>query len=243
MSFRGGRGGGGGGNTFLKNLPFGLDYSDVSTYDSADVPSIPLPVNNPIGPMDRSLAVTYIKLGQVIRDGPFYTGAISLAMDDASGEGEGKKGKKTLIEEEGRKDGIERYSDRFLKKRKIGASIDDHPFHLEVFPKELFNVMGINKKKLLSISKFDNTDTIFTGGPKDENAAMNMLEKLKALAEDEDEEGDKDEQNRKDPEEVIDEDFEDDEDDDDDYNAEKYFNDGDDDDYGGEEDYGDEPAF
>ncbi|QLL32763.1 hypothetical protein HG536_0D02850 [Torulaspora globosa] len=242
MSFRGGRGGGGGGNSFLKSLPFGLDYSDVSTYDTTDIPSIPLPVNNPISSKDRSLAVRYIKLGQVIRDGPFYTGAITLATDDTSGETDGRKGKKTLIEEEGRKDGIERYSDRFLKKRKIGASIDDHPFHLEVFPKELFSVMGINKKKLLSISKFDNTDNIFTGGAQDENAAMNMLEKLKALAEDEDDEAAKDEEGGKE-EEAIDEDFEEDEDDDDDYNAEKYFNDGDDDDYGGEEDYGDEPAF
>lgn len=240
MSFRGGRGGGGGGNSFLKSLPFGLDYSDVSKYDTTDIPSIPLPVNNPISSKDRSLAVRYIKLGQVIRDGPFYTGAISLATDDS--EADGRKGKKTLIEEEGRKDGIERYSDRFLKKRKIGASIDDHPFHLEVFPKELFNVMGINKKKLLSISKFDNTDNIFTGGAQDENAAMNMLEKLKALAEDEDDEGGKDEEGGKE-EEALDEDFEEDEDDDDDYNAEKYFNDGDDDEYGGEEDYGDEPAF
>ncbi|QLQ79638.1 hypothetical protein HG537_0C02850 [Torulaspora globosa] len=237
MSFRGGRGGSGGGNSFLKSLPFGLDYSDVATYDSNDIPSIPLPVNNPISSKDRSLAVRYIKLGQVIRDGPFYTGSISLTDDKSD-----RKGKKTLIEEEGRKDGIERYSDRFLKKRKIGASIDDHPFHLEVFPKELFNVMGINKKKLLSISKFDNTDNIFTGGEQDENAAMNMLEKLKALAEDEDDETAKDEEGGKE-EEVIDEDFEEDEDDDDDYNAEKYFNDGDDDDYGGEDDYGDEPAF
>lgn len=232
----------GGGNSFMRNLPFGLNYEDVKTYDSADVPSIPLPVNNPISTRERALAINYIKLEQTMRDGPFYTGSISLKVDNSEGNSEKKNKKKTMVEEEGRKDGIERYSDRFLKKRKIGASIDDHPFQLEVFPKELYSIMGINKKKLLSISTFDNTDNIFTGGSQDESTAMNMLEKLKALAEDEDEDGQKDEPGRKD-DEVVDEDFEDDEDDDDDYNAEKYFNDGDDDEYGDEDDYGDEPAF
>lgn len=224
----------------MRNLPFGLNYEDVKTYDTTDVPSIPLPVNNPITARERSLAVNYIKMGQTMKDGPFYTGSISLTMDNTEGNKKGKK--KTMVEEEGRKDGIERYSDRFLKKRKIGASIDDHPFLLEVFPKELYSIMGINKKKLLSISMFDNTDNIFTGGAQDESTAMNMLEKLKALAEDEDEDGQKEDQPRKE-DDVVDEDFEDDEDDDDDYNAEKYFNDGDDEEYGDEDDYGDEPAF
>ena len=143
-------------------------------------------------------------------------------------------------------DGIERYSDRYLKKRKIGTSIDEHPYHLEVFPRELYNVMGIDKKKLLVISEFNNKDDIFTGGKQDENAGLSMIEKWKQLAEDEDD--DNDEENEKNKEngggdEDVDEDFEEEEDDDDDYNAEKYFNDGDDDEYGDEDDMGDEPAF
>ncbi|AQZ18039.1 RPC31 (YNL151C) [Zygosaccharomyces parabailii] len=240
MSF--GRGRGGGGNSFTKNLPFGLGFEDVGINETTEFPSIPLPVNNPINTRERTLAVTYIKFGQAVRDGPFYTGSLSLALDDKDGRN-GKKKKQSLVEEEGYVDGIERYSDRYLKKRKIGTSIDEHPYHLEVFPKELYNVMGIDKKKLLVISKFNNTDDIFTGGKQDENTGLSMLEKLKELAEveeDNDDEGDKNKEAG--VEEDIDEDF-DDEDDDDDYNAEKYFNDGDDEEYGDEEDFGDEPAF
>lgn len=245
MSFRQGRGNG---NSFMKNLPFGLGYSDIGSNDTTEFPSIPLPVNNPITSRERSLAVTYIKFGRTVRDGPFYTGSMSLAVDNGEYNDSSdskitstKTKKRHLYEAEGRKDGIERYSDRYLKKRKIGASIDDHPYHLEVFPKELFSVLGINKKKLLTISKYDNTDNIFTGGARDESAGITLLEKLKELAEDEDNSGDENAEEKKE-EDLGDEDFED-EDDDDDYNAEKYFNDGDDEDYGDEDDYREEPAF
>lgn len=217
----------------MKNLPFGLGYNDIEANETTEFPSIPLPVNNPITPRERSLAVTYIKFGKTIRDGPLYTGSMSLAIE----KNDIKKRKHTLIDEEGRKDGIERYSDKYLKKRKIGTSIDEHPYHLEIFPKELYSVMGINKKKLLTISRFDNTDNVFTGGVQDE---ISMLEKLKEMAEFEDHDEENGEEEKKD-EDLGDEDF-DDEDDDDDYNAEKYFDDGDDDDYG-DEDLGDEPAF
>lgn len=45
--------------------------------------------------------------------------------------------------------------------------------------------MGINKKKLLAISKFNNADDVFTGtGLQDENIGLSMLAKLKELAED-----------------------------------------------------------
>lgn len=232
----------------MKNLPFGLGYADICSNDTTEFPNIPLPVNNPITSKERSLAVTYIKFGRTVRDGPFYAGSMSLAVDNSecneisdSNSTNAKKKKRHLYEEEGRKDGVERYSDRYLKKRKIGASIDDHPYHLEVFPKELYSVLGINKKKLLTISKYDNTDNIFTGSTQDESAGITLLEKLKELAEDEDNSGDENAEEKKE-DDLGDEDFED-EDDDDDYNAEKYFNDGDDEDYGDEDDYREEPAF
>lgn len=231
MSFRKG---GSSGNSFMKNLPFGLGYDDITSNETTEFPKIPLPVNNPITSRERSLAVTYINFGKTIRDGPFYTGSMSLAVEKTDN---GKK-KHALVDEEGEKDGIERYSDRYLKKRNIGASIDEHPYHLEIFPKELYNVMGINKKKLLTLSRFDNTDNIFTGGNAQDE--LSMLEKLKEMAEDEDNEEENREEGRA-GDDVGDDDF-DDEDDDDDYNAEKYFDDGDDDDYG-DDDAGDEPAF
>lgn len=112
--------------------------------------------------------------------------------------------------------------------------------------------MGINKKKLLAISKFNNADDVFTGtGLQDENIGLSMLAKLKELAEDVDDastgdgaaKGSKTGEGEDD--DLADDDFEEDEDeeDDDDYNAEKYFNNGDDDDYGDEEDQMKRPPF
>lgn len=244
MSF--GRSRGGGGNNPTRSLPFGLGFNDVGVNETTEFPSIPLPVNNPINPRERSLAVTYIKFGQTVKDGPFYTGSLSLAVDGGTEDDKSsKKKKQSLIEEEGHMDGIERYSDRYLKKRKIGTSIDEHPYHLEVFPRELYNVMGIDKKKLLVISEFNNKDDIFTGGKQDENAGLTMIEKWKQLAEDDDDDNDEENKSKENGggDEDVDEDFEEEEDDDDDYNAEKYFNDGDDEEYGDEEEMGDEPAF
>lgn len=234
MSFqRGGRGNSS--SVFSKNLPFGLSYSDVGVNETTEHPSILLPVNGLITPKERSVAIMYINFLKTIKDGPFYTGAMALSVD-----GSGKQ--KRLIDDDGVNDGIERYSDKYLKKRKIGVSIDEHPFHLEIFPSELYQVMGINKKKLLALSNFNKNDDIFTGSlSKDDDAeGLSMLEKLKELADDED---DVTNAQAKDENEVEDQDDEfDDEDDDDDYNAEKYFDDGEDE-FDAEDDYGDEPAF
>lgn len=236
MSFgRGGRGGGS--NSFSRNLPFGLSYGDVGVNETTEFPSIPLPANNPNTGKERTVAVAYINFMKTVKDGPFYTGSMALSVDSSD------KKKKVLIDEDGVNDGIERYSDKYLKKRKIGASIDEHPYHLEIFPPELYQVMGINKKKLLALSNFNKRDDIFTGsGSKnDETEGLSMLEKLKELAEDDDEAANNENKEENNDVEDVDDDF-DDEDDDDDYNAEKYFDDGDDD-FGGEEEYADEPAF
>ena len=249
MSFRGRGGrGGGGGNSYTAGLPFGLGYSDITSVKTTELPSIPLPVNNPVTPRERQIAVTYINFNNSVKNGPFYTGdgTISIKQQNAAKES-------TTSE-----DGIERYSDRYLKKRKIGISIDDHPFYLPLFPKELYSVMGINKKKLLKLNKFDNrADDLFTGIVNDESESLSMLEKLKELAEDiggDDATGETNKEKSgannptaagengvSDGDDDYDED-EDDDDGDDDYNAEKYF-DGGEDDYGGEGDYDDEPAF
>ncbi|EDO18574.1 hypothetical protein Kpol_1048p4 [Vanderwaltozyma polyspora DSM 70294] len=240
MSFR--RGGGGTGSSF-SNLPFGLGYHDIVQNSSNEMPTIPLPVNNPVSNRERSLAVTYIKFSQTVRDSPFYTGSIDLSIqkgDDSKKKSKSKrKRSEELIDESGLLDGIERYSDKYLKKRKIGVSISEHPFNPTLFPKELYSTMGLDKKKLLVLSSFNNKDDIFTGNGEDDSKGLSMLEKLKELAEDMDDENNGEQEGDKD-DNLDDDDF-DDESEDDDYNAEKYFDDGDED--FAEDDYGDEPAF
>lgn len=169
----------------MSNLPFGLGYGDVGKNHITEFPSIPLPINGPITNKERSLAVKYINFGKTVKDGPFYTGSMSLIIDQQENSKSGKRKPNIILDEDDTNDGIERYSDKYLKKRKIGISIDDHPYNLNLFPNELYNVMGINKKKLLAISKFNNADDVFTGtGLQDENIGLSMLAKLKELAED-----------------------------------------------------------
>lgn len=236
----------------MSNLPFGLGYGDVGKNHITEFPSIPLPINGPITNKERSLAVKYINFGKTVKDGPFYTGSMNLIIDQQENNKSGKRKSNIILDEDNTNDGIERYSDKYLKKRKIGISIDDHPYNLNLFPNELYNVMGINKRKLLAISKFNNADDVFTGtGLQDENIGLSMLAKLKELAEDVEDAsaGDGSTKGTKtgegDDDDLADDDFEEDEDeeDDDDYNAEKYFNNGDDDDYGDEEDPNEEAAF
>ncbi|AGO13204.1 AaceriAFR056Wp [[Ashbya] aceris (nom. inval.)] len=234
MSFRRG-----GKTSTFSNLPFGLSYSAVGNNESTEKPTIPLPVNNPINGNERSIAIKYINFLESVRDGPFYTGSMSLSMDET--EDNKKRKVKRLVDDGGNNDGIERYSDRYLKKRRIGTSVDEHPFSLEFFPKELYQVMGINKRKLLALSKFNKVDDIFTGTEQDDASVIPLMEKLKELAENEDEGEEFKDKNANEFEEELDDDFDDD--DDDDYNAEKYFDDGEDDYGGGDDDYGDEPAF
>lgn len=259
-SFRGGGGGGrGSGNNYMSNLPFGLGYGDVGKNHITEFPSIPLPINGPITNKERSLAIKYINFAKTVKDGPFYTGSMNLIIDQQDNKknkkSSGKRKNNIILDEDDSNDGIERYSDKYIKKRKIGVSVDDHPYNLNLFPNELYNVMGINKKKLLTISKFSNSDNVFTGtGLQDENIGLSMLAKLKELAEDADDAtsttgGAATKEANKtgdgDDDELADDDFEEDEDeeDDDDYNAEKYFNNGDDDDYGEEEEATEEAAF
>lgn len=237
----------------MSNLPFGLGYGDVGKNHITEFPSIPLPINGPITNKERSLAVKYINFAKTVKDGPFYTGSMNLIIDQERNSKSGKRKTNIILDEDDTNDGIERYSDKYLKKRKIGISIDDHPYNLNLFPNELYNVMGINKKKLLAISKFNNADNVFTGtGLQDENIGISMLAKLKELAEDADDATtggattkDTNKTGEGDDDDLADDDFEEDEDeeDDDDYNAEKYFNNGDEDDYGEEEETNEEAAF
>ncbi|CCE64640.1 hypothetical protein TPHA_0I01330 [Tetrapisispora phaffii CBS 4417] len=238
---------GNGSNSKLSNLPFGLGYHDVDKEASKEVPTIQLPVNNPVNERERSLSIRYIKFQESVREGPFFTGSLNVLLADeinqnGDKENAGNKSKKRtdIIYEGSLNDGIERYSDKYLKKGKLGVSIDEFPFHLEHFPEELYKAMGINKKKILNLSKLNDKDDLFTGNGDDDSKGISILEELKDLADDLDET----EEGANDGDKAIeseDEDFDDDSDNDD-YNAEKYFDDGDDD-FGGDEEFGDEPAF
>lgn len=257
MSFRGG-GNRGGNNSF--NIPLGIAYQDIlsqSQLHNSEVPKLSLPVNNSIITQRETLVASYCMAHlNYVKDSVFNLGDVP------------KKGS-NLVELDNSNE-IERYGDKYLKhKKSLGGveSLEDHPFHKDLFPEELFNVMGVNKKKALHLKRFKrdgasnvndslNDSNVTIAGDGDENGGDNtgltMLEKLKELAEEvgevdeeEDEKANKEAQQKAAMEEIEeDEDFEEDEDDDDDYNAEKYFNDGDEDDdgYGGADD-DDEPAF
>lgn len=202
-------------------LPFGLDYSDIlSQGETTEKPVLELPVHGPLSQYEEDVAKQSLAFARLLYDGPFYTGA--------------PEQKDTELEP------IQRYSDRFKKRKKVSRSIDEYPYQLEFFPEELYSVMGISKlKKKLLLSKYKKD-----GGLKQLNvsekddSAESMLEKLKSLAEDLD--ADPAPQNEQDDVEEEDHDDEYEEDDDDDYNAEKYF-DGGDDDLGDDGD--DEAAF
>lgn len=199
-------------------LPFGLDYSDVlSTDASKEKPTLELPINGSLNTSEISIAKQSIAFSNILLEGPFYTGSTI----DTNPE------KKTTSS-----DGIERYSDKYKKVNKVGRTIEEHPYQLELFPDELYSVMGISnkqKKKLLSLSSFktDGGLTDFTVNETDESNAQSMLEKLKNMADNL--ETDPNANNKEEVEEEDDgeDDFEEDEEDDDDYNAEKYFDDGD----------------
>lgn len=180
--------------------------------------------------IEKIYAGHFINFQRTVKDGPFFTGS-NLELDS---DGKGK----TEIDEDGINDGLKRYSDRYIKKRKIGRSIDEHPYVIEFFPQELYKVMGVDdkkKKKLLSLSKLKNSKEVINNLENDE-AQNSLLERLKDVADDDENEK---EEPEPEPEENLDDEFE--EEDDDDYNAEKYFEDGED--FGDEDDYNDEAAF
>lgn len=218
-------------------LPFGLDYSDVlSTDHTIEKPQLLFPINGSLTASEEVVAKQSITFSKLILNGPFYTGSVESVAQKRN------KQPQTSVTAA---DGIQRYSDKYKKVKKVGRTIEEHPYHLEFFPDELYSVMGITnkqKKKLLSLSSYkaDGGLTQFTVNESTEDKTQLMLDKLKDMAEDLDaNSADAQKEEDRDDEPDYDDEFE--EDDDDDYNAEKYFDDGDDD-MGGD-DGDDEAAF
>ncbi|WEJ97571.1 DNA-directed RNA polymerase III subunit C31 [Yamadazyma tenuis] len=204
-------------------LPFGLDYSDVLT-TSFDVekPKLILPVNAPLSAAEKDQAIQAINLTKLVLDGPFYTGN---SVDSQQ-----------QVTPTTHPDGIERHSDKYKKVKKIGSTIEDHPYNLEFFPQELYSVMGVSKKKKIGLSSYKAAHEIHSDvkapSPISEDKSKLVLEQLKDMAVDLDTKEDDINGDDMDPDDDEDDDniedeFEDDEDDD--YNAEKYFDDGNDD--------------
>lgn len=218
-------------------LPFGLDYSDVlSTHHSTEKPQLVYAINGSLSASEEAVTKQSITFAKLILNGPFYTGSVESVSQKRN------KQPQTSVTAA---DGIERYSDKYKKAKKIGRTIEEHPYHLEFFPDELYTVMGISnkqKKKLLSLSSYkaDGGLTQYNVNETTEEKTQLMLDKLKDMAEDLDaNNADALRDEERDEEPDYDDEFE--EDDDDDYNAEKYFDDGDDD-VGGD-DGDDEAAF
>lgn len=236
-------------------IPLGLGYMDIQLNGPTELPTMPLPVNNSIHTnKERSIAAQYITHLNNLNESVFNLGRLNDK------------------EQTDLQPHVDRYSDKYSKSMAdplANLNIDNHPFHLDVFPKELYNVMGINKKKLLQLAKLkSNQDTnnpfnlinangMENGLDNDDSMGLNMLQKLKELADEVDELDEngnlkinsKDGKNSNNngqlaEEDDLDDDFDEDEDEDDDndYNAEKYFNNGDDDDMD-DDGNDDEPAF
>lgn len=210
-------------------LPFGLDYSDITSSASGSAtPTLEFPVNWPLLENESDASKQAMAFSQLLANGPFFTGNVESLDKPHTGAS---------------LDGIERHSDKYKPVKKIGRTVEEHPYQLEYFPEELYLVMGISnkQKRLLSLSSYKQN-----GGLAEYNTNQNgdhdlsvqaQLEKLKELA-DNLEDGDASIQDNGEEEPDLDDEFEEDEDDD--YNAEKYFNDGDDD---GIDDGDDEAAF
>lgn len=211
-------------------LPFGLDYSDVlSTNFDVEKPKLILPINAPLSSKEKDEAIQSINFSLLVLDGPFYTGN---STDD-----------KLKTTSQTHSDGIERHSDKYKKVKKIGSTIEDHPYNLDLFPQELHPVMGVSKKKKIGVSSYKSTNEMNNGisghmfMEENDDKSKLVLEQLKEMADDLDVK-EEEELILEDDEDEVEDEFEDDEDDD--YNAEKYFDDGIDD-YGDAGD--DEAAF
>lgn len=188
----------------------GVDYNELKEVrlDIDGQKTMVLPVNGPLNKTEINTAKQFTYFQSLLREGPFHTGhavAESVGVDD----------------------GIKRYGDRYVKKRKESKTVASYPFREEFFPEELRDVIDKkNKRAKLKLNALKKNGDFFDKNEDDEEQQQNILERLKSIAPVEDEkEEDK-------PEEFEEEEDEFDDDEDDDYNAEKYFDDG--------EDYGDD---
>lgn len=180
-------------------------------------PQMIVPVQEAGTEFERKSAAQILAFKRDIKDGPLYIGP-----KPSKGRGKAVASTSSTLQP-GIGDGIKRYSDRYIKKIKIGKSLDEHKYVLKFFPEELHATMaGKNdKKRKLDISRF-------TSGLLEADALADketIIDKLNVANEEED--GDEEKEPGAESDQEIDDDFEEDEDEYDDYNAERYFDGGD----------------
>lgn len=191
-------------------LLFGVGMDDLKAEEqTSDKPFIELPVHSALNPFEENAAKQAIALQKLMLNGPFFTGSAVEESKAAAAP-------------------IERYSDRYKKVQKVGTSIDEYPYQLEFFPKELYSVMGLSKqKKALLMSAFKADGGLVKYESTSTDDSVDVLERLKQMAEQLDAEGPDQNADELPEEDEVDDQFE--SDDDNDYNAEQYFENGDDD--------------
>lgn len=150
MSFRGGRGGRRGGGLGGRAGPLTEEERNATHYSfpTETYPKVNVPLAAKPTRAERLAASHYLAFRTEVREGPLFTG--NLGAGKRSGNGSSTKqahqNKQVVVMEvgfEGLNDGIKRYTDRYHKKRKVGRSIDEHPYVVDFFPKELHAAMGI----------------------------------------------------------------------------------------------------
>ncbi|AOW03749.1 DNA-directed RNA polymerase III, subunit Rpc31 [Yarrowia lipolytica] len=204
-------------------------------------PPANVPLQDPPSASEREVAAQFYKFQAEVRDGPLYTGSVEVK----TGPNGQKKASRILIEvDDACDDGIRRYTDRYRKKRKVGRSIDEHPYILELFPQELHEAMGAKKeagedvkRRRAGISKFANS---LIQADEADLSPVELEARLKAqqaltMVDDKELEARLGQEAADSEEEEIEDDVYDDEDDND-YNAEGYFDNGDEDDDDGDDD-------
>lgn len=190
-------------------LLFGVGMDDLKDEElTSDRPFIELPVHSALSPYEEKAAKQAIALQKLVYNGLFFTGLNTEDSESAAPP-------------------IERYSDRYKQVKKVGISIDEYPYQLDFFPKELYPVMGISKKKkqlLMSSFKADGGLALYNFHALEET--VDVLDKVKALADQLDVNGEEEFEEAAEDDDIDDQ-FE--LDDDNDYNAEQYFENGDED--------------
>lgn len=155
MSFRGGRGGrragvAGGGRAVPmteEERNAGSFAFPTDTYPKTSS----VPIQTKASRDERIGASHFLKFRTEIRDGPLYTGDVPAGSAGSSSGSKSKRKARQLVKVEIEStstagvlnDGIKRYTDRYHKKRKAGKSVEEHPYVIDFFPKELYAAMGV----------------------------------------------------------------------------------------------------
>lgn len=155
MSFRGGRGGRRGGGLGGRSGPMTEEERNAGhfAFPTETYPKTNVPIPTKASREERLGAAHFLKFRAEVREGPLFTGSLTPTSANGSGSkhqhnGGERRRKMVVVEIEDStngalNDGIKRYTDKYHKKRKVGRSVDEHPYVIDFFPKELYDAMGV----------------------------------------------------------------------------------------------------